>query len=84
MQRQKVYCVKLLGHSLITNAFNQQIAGLQVRTAVLNRYTGSWHTRHSALELGQQAKGVVRSTLDLCCTVSPNQNVTPTKASFPV
>lgn len=35
----KMNCIKLLGRSLISRDFNRQVAEIQVRIAVLNRYT---------------------------------------------
>ncbi|MFV0245446.1 MAG: IS5 family transposase, partial [Qingshengfaniella sp.] len=35
----KMNCIKLLGQSLMARDFNRQVAELQVRIAVLNRYT---------------------------------------------
>lgn len=35
----KMHCVKLLGQSLMARDFDRQVAELQVRIAVLNRYT---------------------------------------------
>lgn len=32
-------CVKLLGHGLMARDFDRQVAEIQVRSAVLNRYT---------------------------------------------
>jgi len=35
----KMHCVKLLGQSLMARDFDRQVAEIQVRVAVLNRYT---------------------------------------------
>lgn len=35
----KMHCMKLLGQSLIARGFDRQVAEIQVRIAVLNRYT---------------------------------------------
>ena len=35
----KMHCVKLLGQSLMARDFDRQVAEIQVRIAVLNRYT---------------------------------------------
>ncbi len=35
----KVHCVKLLGQSLMARDFDRQVAEIQIRVAVLNRYT---------------------------------------------
>jgi hypothetical protein len=35
----KMNCVKLLGQGLMAQDFDRQVAGLQVRVAVLNHYT---------------------------------------------
>ncbi|MFW5655895.1 MAG: IS5/IS1182 family transposase, partial [Roseicyclus sp.] len=35
----KMHCVKLLGQSLMARNFDARVAELQVRAAVLNRYT---------------------------------------------
>ncbi|MBT8153429.1 IS5/IS1182 family transposase, partial [Epibacterium ulvae] len=35
----KMHCVKLLGQSLMARDFDRQVAELQVRIAVFNRYT---------------------------------------------
>lgn len=35
----KMNCVKLLGQSLMARDFDRQVAEIQVRVAVLNRYT---------------------------------------------
>lgn len=35
----KMHCVKLLGQALMARDFDRQVAELQVRIAVLNRYT---------------------------------------------
>ncbi|MFP3386198.1 IS5/IS1182 family transposase, partial [Tritonibacter sp. SIMBA_163] len=35
----KMNCVKLLGQSLMSRNFDRQVAEIQVRIAVLNRYT---------------------------------------------
>lgn len=34
-----MHCVKLLGQALMARDFDRQVAELQVRIAVLNRYT---------------------------------------------
>ena len=34
-----MHCVKLLGQSLMARDFDRQVAEIQVRVAVLNRYT---------------------------------------------
>ena len=34
-----MHCVKLLGQSLMARDFDRQVAEIQVRIAVLNRYT---------------------------------------------
>jgi len=36
---QRMNCIKLLGQSLMSRDFNRQVAEIQVRIAVLNRYT---------------------------------------------
>lgn len=35
----KMHCMKLLGHSLRARDFERQVAEIQIRIAVLNRYT---------------------------------------------
>ena len=35
----KMHCIKLLGQSLMARDFDRQVAEIQVRVAVLNRYT---------------------------------------------
>ena len=35
----KMHCVKLLGQSLMARDFDRQVAEIQIRVAVLNRYT---------------------------------------------
>ena len=35
----KMHCIKLLGQSLMTRDFERQVAEIQIRIAVLNRYT---------------------------------------------
>lgn len=35
----KMHCVKLLGQSLMSRDFDRQVAEIQIRIAVLNRYT---------------------------------------------
>lgn len=35
----KMHCIKLLGQSFMARDFDRQVAELQVRIAVLNRYT---------------------------------------------
>ena len=34
-----MHCVKLLGQSLMARGFDRQVAKIQARVAVLNRYT---------------------------------------------
>ena len=34
-----MHCVKLLGQSLMARDFDRQVAEIQIRVAVLNRYT---------------------------------------------
>ena len=34
-----MHCMKLLGRSLMARAFDRQVAEIQIRIAVLNRYT---------------------------------------------
>jgi hypothetical protein len=36
---RRMHCVKLMGQSLMARSFDRQVAGIQVRIAVLNRYT---------------------------------------------
>ena len=36
----KMHCVKLMGQSLMARDFDRQVAEIQIRIAVLNRYTG--------------------------------------------
>jgi len=33
-----MHCVKLLGHSLMARDFDRQVAEIQIRVAVLNKY----------------------------------------------
>ena len=35
----KMHCIKLLGQSLMARDFERQVAEIQIRIAVLNRYT---------------------------------------------
>lgn len=35
----KMHCVKLLGQSVMARDFDRQVAEIQIRIAVLNRYT---------------------------------------------
>ena len=35
----KMHCVKLMGQSLMARDFERQVAEVQIRIAVLNRYT---------------------------------------------
>jgi len=35
----KMHCIKLLGQSLMARDFERQVAEIQIRSAVLNRYT---------------------------------------------
>ena len=35
----KMHCIKLLGQSLMARDFERQVAEVQIRIAVLNRYT---------------------------------------------
>lgn len=35
----KMHCLKLMGQSLMARDFNRQVAEIQIRIAVLNRYT---------------------------------------------
>ena len=34
-----MHCVKLLGQSLMARGFDRQVAEIQIRVAVLNKYT---------------------------------------------
>ncbi|MEP3328914.1 MAG: IS5/IS1182 family transposase, partial [Sedimentitalea sp.] len=36
---QRMHCVKLLGQSLTARDFGRQVAEIQIRLAMLNRYT---------------------------------------------
>ena len=35
----KMHCIKLLGQSLMARDFERQVAEIQIRIAILNRYT---------------------------------------------
>ncbi|MEP0940552.1 MAG: IS5/IS1182 family transposase, partial [Rhizobiaceae bacterium] len=37
--KTKMHCVKLMGQSLMARDFERQVAEIQIRIAVLNRYT---------------------------------------------
>ncbi len=40
-----MHCMKLMGQSLMARDFDRQVAEIQIRIAVLNRYTANGITR---------------------------------------
>ena len=59
-------CVKLLGQGLMARDFDRQVAELQVRIAVLNRYTALGIPVTEPVGQIRLGKGEVRSGPDLC------------------
>ena len=64
-------CIKLLGQSLMARHFERQVAEVQVRIAILNRYTTLGKPVTEPVGQVRPGKGEVRSQTDLCNKVLP-------------
>jgi hypothetical protein len=62
----KMHCMKLLGQSLMARDFDRQVAEIQIRIAVLNRYTALGIPLTEAVGYIRLGKGEVRHSTDLC------------------
>ncbi len=62
----KMNCIKLLGQSVMARDFDRQVAEIQVRIAVLNRYTALGRPVTQAIGQIRPEKGDVCQSIDLC------------------
>ena len=62
----KMHCVKQLGQSLMARDFERQIAEIQIRVAMLNRYNALGIPVTEPVGCVRPGKGEVRSGHDLC------------------
>ena len=61
----KMHCVKLLGQSLMARDFDRQVAEIQIRVAVLNKYTALGISVTELVGSFRPGKGEVPSRPDL-------------------
>ncbi len=62
----KMHCVKLMGQSLMARDFERQVAEVQIRIAVLNRYTALGIPVTEPVGEIRMRKGEARLSSDLC------------------
>lgn len=60
-----MYCVKLPGQSLMARNFNRRVAEIQIRVAVLNKYTTLGIPDTEVVGYARRGKGEVQSAPDL-------------------
>ena len=65
----KMHCVKLLGQSLMARDFDRQVAEIQIRVAVLNRYTALGIPVTEVAGQIRPGKGQACPSPDLCNNV---------------
>ena len=62
----KMHCIKLLGQSLMARDFERQVAEIQIRIAILNRYTALGIPVTEPVGYVRMGKGEERPSTDLC------------------
>ncbi len=62
----KMHCMKLLGQSLMARDFERQVAEIQIRVAILNRYTALGIPITESLGKVRLGKGEEYPSYDLC------------------
>jgi len=60
-----MHCIKLLGQSLMARNFDRDVAGIQVRVALLNRYTALGTPITEPVGYVRLGKGQARPATDL-------------------
>ena len=59
-------CFKLLGERVVARDFDRQVAGLQIRAAILNRFTALGTPQSQRVGRLCSTKGITRPQADLC------------------